>query len=237
MSGHSKWATTKRQKFAQDAKRSSIFSRLANAITIAAREKGGDSTVNISLRLAIEKAKQANMPKDNIERATRRGTGEGSDVQCEEIIYEGYGPGGAAVLVHALTDNRNRTVSELKHLFSTHGGTLGSANSVAWMFERRGIVEIAQSALNDNEGLALIEAGVQDIIIQNERVLLVSLPDALQRVRECARNLSLPIASAQFEYAPTTTIILSEVDRKALADLIDTLNSHTDVVDTTTNEE
>ena len=151
MSGHSKWATTKRAKAVVDAKRASVFTRLAHAITLAAREKGGDSATNFSLRLACEKARDANMPKDNIERAIRRGTGEGGGVQPEEIVYEGYGPGGIAILIHTLTDNRNRTVSELKHILSKHGGNLGSVNSVAWMFERQGVVGISGSPTEDQE--------------------------------------------------------------------------------------
>src|SRR3989338_10335351 len=230
MSGHSKWATTKRAKAVVDAKRASVFTRLAHAITLAGGEKGGDSATNFSLRLACEKARDANMPKDNIERAIRRGTGEGGGVQPEEIVYEGYGPGGIAILIHTLTDNRNRTVSELKHILSKHGGNLGSVNSVAWMFERQGVVGISGSLTEDQE-LALIEVGVDDIQTEGRETTLLCGPDRLADVKMCVETLGIPAAFAEFDYRARTTVQVSEQVRQTLDQLFAELDEHDDITD------
>ena len=148
MSGHSKWANIKRTKGAADAKRSSLFTKLARVITVAARDKGGDPEMNFSLRLAIEKAKAANMPKENIERAIKRGTGEiKGEAAIEELIYEGFGPGGIAIIIKCLTDNRSRTAAQMKHILTSHGGSLGSPNSVMWQFEQKGVIRISNEKL------------------------------------------------------------------------------------------
>lgn len=230
MSGHSKWATTKRAKAVVDAKRASAFTRLAHAVTLAAREKGGDPTTNFSLRLAIEKARDANMPKENIDRAIKRGTGEGGGVQPEEIVYEGYGPGGVALLIHTLTDNRNRTVSEIKHILSKHGGNLGSANSVAWMFEKQGAIGIT-GKLNDDQELALIEAGVSDIQFENDETTLITPPEKLVEVKECIENLGIPSVFAELDYKATTQLTPSSQDRQSFDQLCAELDEHGDITD------
>ncbi|MEK7648767.1 MAG: YebC/PmpR family DNA-binding transcriptional regulator [Patescibacteria group bacterium] len=230
MSGHSKWATTKRAKAVVDAKRATVFTRLANAITLAAREKGGDPTTNFSLRLAIEKARGSNMPKENIERAIKRGTGEGGGVQPEEIIYEGYGPGGVAILVHTLTDNRNRTVSEIKHIFSSNGGNLGSANSVGWMFEKQGVLGISQLPTEEQE-LALIECGVNDIQKNGDEVTLITSPQDLQKARACVEQFGIPLVFAEFDYRATTTASLCQTDKERLEVLCNELDGLDDVTD------
>ncbi len=228
MSGHSKWATTKRAKAVVDARRATVFTRLANAITLAAREKGGDPTTNFSLRLAIEKARESNMPKENVERAIKRGTGEGGAAQLEEITYEGYGPGGIAILIHTLTDNRNRTVSEIKHIFASHGGSLGSANSVAWMFEKQGVIGISQN-LTEEQELSLIECGVNDIQKEGDEITLIVTPQDLQKAKVCVEQLGLPLAFAEFDYKASTQASLSSADKEGLAALCAQLDTISDV--------
>lgn len=230
MSGHSKWATTKRAKAVVDAKRASVFTRLGNAITLAAREKGGDPTINFSLRLAIEKARSSNMSKDTIERAIKRGTGESNEARLEEITYEGYGPGGAALLIYALTDNRNRTVSELKHILSKHEGNLGGVNSVAWMFEKQGVIGIPQQLTEDQE-LALIEAGADDIQKNEEEITLITRPEQLMRLKQCAEDLGVPVAFAEFDYRAKNTVILSPSDQEGLDALSAELDECGDITD------
>lgn len=230
MSGHSKWATTKRAKAVVDARRATVFTRLANAITLAAREKGGDATINFSLRLAIEKGRESNMPKENIERAIKRGTGDGGMAQLEEIIYEGYGPGGVALLVHTLTDNRNRTVSEVKHIFSSHGGNLGSANSVAWMFEKQGVIGISQHPTEEQE-LALIECGVNDIQKEGDEITLMTNPHDLQKAKICIEQCGIPLVFAEFDYRATTHISLCPADKERLDALCSGLDELSDVTD------
>lgn len=230
MSGHSKWATTKRAKAVVDAKRASVFTRLANAITLAAREKGGDPAINFSLRLAIEKARGANMPKDNIERAIQRGTGEGGGAQLEEIMYEGFGPGGVAILIHALTDNRNRTVSEVKHIFAKHGGNLGGAHGVAWMFEKQGVIGTSQQ-LTDEQELACIEAGANDILKDGEEITLVTSPNQLMRLKQCVEGLGIPVVFAEFDFKAQNGVALSVDDQEKLTALLAELDECGDVTD------
>src|ERR671918_2498987 len=164
MSGHSKWSSIKHRKAAADAKRGQLFTKLARAITVAAREGGGDPEANYTLGAAIEKAKGYSMPKDNIQRAIDRGTGAGgADEAIERVVYEGYGPGGAAILVEALTDNRNRTSAEVRHAFTKHGGNLGEPGSVAWIFERRGVVVVDGDRYGEDDLIAAIDAGAEDV--------------------------------------------------------------------------
>src|ERR687893_2845012 len=163
MAGHSKWASIKHKKAATDSKRGKLFTKLARAITVAAREGGGDPAGNHTLAAAIEKAKGYSMPKDNIQRAIDRGTGEGDAGAIERVVYEGYGPGGAAVLVEALTDNRNRTGSEIRHAFDKHGGSLGEPGSVAWIFEKRGVVLVDGEGYDEDDLIAAVDAGADDV--------------------------------------------------------------------------
>lgn len=174
MSGHSKWAQIKRQKGAADIKKGAVFTKLANAVTIAAREGGGDATMNFKLRLAVEKARSANMPKDNIERAIKRGTGELSGTALESVVYEGFGPGGAALVIEALTDNRNRTAQAVKALLTKYGGTFGAPGSVGWMFQARGIIRLTKPEnYSEDKELTLIELGVEDIVHDNDELVLL----------------------------------------------------------------
>ncbi len=201
MSGHSKWSTIKRQKGAADAKRANIFTKLAKNITLAARDGGGDPAMNFQLRLVIDKAKAANMPKDNIERAIKRGTGEGTDdAALEEITYEGYGPHGSAFIVEVVTDNRNRSAANLKHLFSARGGSLDG--SVAWMFDRVGmIITKPPMTATDEAELAMIEAGAQDVRWPEPGIAEITTePTELQKVQEALTAADFVIENAELGY-------------------------------------
>jgi len=186
MSGHSKWSTIKRQKGAADAKRGALFTRLGNQITVAAREGGGDPEMNFKLKLAIDMAKAGNLPKENMERAIKRGTGELAGEKIEEIIYEGFGPDGVAIMLQALTDNRNRTSSAVKHLFSKFGGNLGGPKAVSWMFIKRGVLRTPQ--VDQALELALIDAGVEDILRDDEGVTILTQPNDLQKTKTDLEN-------------------------------------------------
>lgn len=230
MSGHSKWATTKRAKAVVDSKRAAVFTRAAHVITLAAREKGGNLEMNFSLRLAIEKARAVNMPKDNIERAIKRGTGELGGEQLEEITYEGYGPGGGAVLIEVLTNNRNRTGSEIRHIFSKHGGNFGAQNSVAWMFEKKGVIELKENKLSDEQELGCIETGVQDIIKQEGGITLYTLPEDLQKIKSYLEKEHINPLSTELDRISKTTISPSEQDSEKITSLFEELEEHEDVV-------
>ncbi|RUM88407.1 MAG: YebC/PmpR family DNA-binding transcriptional regulator, partial [Thermovibrio sp.] len=180
MAGHSKWANIRHKKAAQDAKRGKIFTKLAREITVAAREGGGDPEKNPRLRAAIEKARKFNMPKENIERAIKRGTGEIAGESYEEVTYEGYGPGGVAIIVKCLTDNRNRTAAEVRHAFSKHGGNLGTSGCVSWMFERKGVISIpAENYDEDTVMMAAIEAGAEDVVREDNKFIVYTNPSDL----------------------------------------------------------
>jgi len=214
MSGHSKWATTKRQKFATDAKRAAIFTRVANAITIAAREKGGNLDMNFSLRLAIDRAKDVNMPKENIDRAIKRGTGELAGEHIEEITYEGFGPCGVALLIEVTTTNKNRSVSEIKHTLTKYGGNLGSANSVRRMFDYRGTLGISTHLLSDDLELELIEAGVVDIQKEGDETTLITEPEYLQKTKNLLESKQIHPAFAEFDYLPQNPLTLDDMQAK-----------------------
>lgn len=232
MSGHSKWATTKRQKAAKDAKRSSAFTKLANNITIAAR-KGGDPDMNFSLRMAIDKAKAANMPKDNIERAIKRGTGEGGGAAVEELTYEGIGPGKAGFIIEAVTDNKNRTASEIRHAFTKHNGSLGSTNSVSWNFDRKGVITVTAEHLpaDDWEAfeLELIDAGAEDITKEAEGLTVVTALENLQSVKEFLDRKGIAVDSAELEYIPRERKALNDEEQKKVEHFIDALDELDDV--------
>ena len=185
MSGHSKWSSIKHKKAATDAKRGKLFTKLARAISVAAREGGGDPEGNPSLALAIDKARQNSMPKDNIQRAIDRGTGEGTDAAAiERIVYEGYGPGGAAILVEAMSDNRNRTGSEIRHAFDRSGGSLGEPNSVAWMFDKRGVIVVDAGKHSEDDLIIAIDAGAEDVVADEDEFRVLTEPATLTAVRE-----------------------------------------------------
>ena len=230
MSGHSHWATIKRSKGAADAKRGQLFTKLGRELEIAAREGGGDPNSNFKLRLAVDKAKQAQMPKDNIERAIQRGTGQLKGESLEEIQYEGYGPQGTALIVEVVTDNRNRAASEVRRVFSRHGGNLGSTGSVAWMFERKGTISLQPNDV-DAEELALlaIDAGAEDVKVEDDLVEVYTRPEELMKFKETFEQKKIPFESAELAWIPKS---LAQLDVKAtLANLrlIDSLEELDDV--------
>ena len=232
MSGHSKWASIKHKKAVVDARRGQQFTKLARAITVAARDGGGDPDGNASLANAIEKAKSLRMPKDNIERAIARGAGADADAQdFETIVYEGYGPSGVAVIVEALTDNRNRTASEVRHLFAKHDGNLGGSGAVAWLFERRGVILVdAGSADEDELTLAAAEGGADDVERDGSVFQVSSAPEALAAVREAIESAGITVASAELTMIPKTTVALEdESAAKKVLRLVDALEENDDV--------
>lgn len=213
MSGHSKWAQIKRQKGANDAKRGQLFTKLGREITVAARDGGGDPNANFRLRLAVQRARENNMPMENIERAIKRGAGGGEGATLEEITYEGYGAGGAAILVEAMTDNRNRAAADIRSVFTRHGGSLGESGCVAWLFDPRGIISI-EVGKQDADELALlaIDAGAEDVKIEDGTVEVYTTPGDLDSVRQALESRKIPIGSAEVSMVPKTSL---ELDPKA----------------------
>lgn len=229
MSRHSKWSKVKQFKGAIDAKRSASFTKLAREITVAAREKGADPTYNFRLRVAIEHAKQGSMPKDNIERAIKRGTGEGDgEAQIVELIYEAFGPGGTALVIESVTDNRNRSVAEIKHILSKNGGTFANTGAVTHLFTRTGVVR-AKGTLNDDLELALIDAGAADIAMEDEEIVIKTTPQNLMQVASLAEKQGLAIESAEFEWIPNMPLDVSEAVGTETEALIEALEEHDDV--------
>src|SRR6201747_2546603 len=207
MSGHSKWASIKHKKAVVDQRRGQAFTKLTRAITVAAREGGGDIEGNPSLALAVQKARDASMPKDNIERAIAKGTGEGIDAdQIETVLYEGYGPGGVALLVEALTDNRNRTGSEVRNMFSKSGGSLGEPGSVAWQFEKKGILVVDAERFSEDDLMPAIEAGAEDIADDEGVWEIVTAPTDLTAVREALEAADIELESAELTMRPRTHV-------------------------------
>jgi YebC/PmpR family DNA-binding regulatory protein len=230
MSGHSKWASIKHRKKAVDAKRGALFTKLTRAITVAAREGGGDPDGNPTLALAIQKARDASMPKDNIERAIAKGTGADSDAQAfEPVVYEGYGPGGVAILVEALTDNRNRTGSEVRHMFTRYGGSLGEPGSVAWTFEKKGEIVVDGSRYSEDDLLPAIDAGAEDVARDGDLWEIVTAPTDVNAVREALAAEGVEIESAELVQRPTTRTPVDEDRVGALMRLIEALEEHDDV--------
>ena len=230
MSGHSKWASIKHKKAATDAKRGKLFTKLARAITVAAREGGGDPDGNATLATAIQKARDQSMPKDNIQRAIDRGTGEGADgTTIERVVYEGYGPGGVALLVDALTDNRNRTGSEVRHAFDRNGGSLGEPNSVAWIFEKRGVILVDAERYSEDDLIVAIDAGAEDVVADGSSLKVLSAPTDLTDVRAALDDSGVEVESADVVMEPTNTVAVDEPDAKRLLHLIDALDEHDDV--------
>lgn len=230
MSGHSKWSTIKRKKAAEDAKRGKLFTKLGREIAVAAREGGDDPETNFKLRLAMDKAKDANMPKDNIERAIRRGTGAEKGEELEKISYEGYGPHGVAMLVQVLTDNRNRTVSEVRRTFSRHGGNLGETGCVAWLFEPKGYITLSPNDSDPDElALMAIDAGADDVTVASDLVEVYTLLDDFQSVKETLEKNGIKLDSAEISMIPKS---LTELDGKKTMKamtLIDALEDLDDV--------
>jgi YebC/PmpR family DNA-binding regulatory protein len=228
MSGHSKWATIKHQKAAKDAKRGAAFTKFANLISVAARY-GGDPETNFRLRLAIDKARKAGVPNNNIERSIKKGTGEGGGAAFEEIIYEGYGPGGVAVIVECATDNRNRTAAEVRSAFSKHGGSLGTTGSVVFQFDHKGMIQVPTKNM-DEATLAAIEAGADDIEEGDGILTVYTAPNQLDAVRRGLAAAGYETDSAELSYVPKTT---TSVDEKAAATLMKMLDALDDLDDVT----
>ncbi|MGI8672887.1 MAG: YebC/PmpR family DNA-binding transcriptional regulator [Luteitalea sp.] len=231
MSGHSKWHTIKHKKGALDAKRGKIFTRIIKELSVAARAAGGDPAMNPRLRTIIAEAKSVNMPNDNIARAIRRGTGEEAGVSYDEITYEGYGPGGAAVIIETLTDNRNRTVGELRHMLGKYGGNLGESNSVAWMFDRKGYI-VVEKARAEEEALmaAVIDAGADDMSEAGDNWEITCEIGSYDAVLEAVKALSIEPASAQATaMLPKNTIMLEGKTAQQMLRLMDALDDHDDV--------
>ncbi|NCQ18304.1 MAG: YebC/PmpR family DNA-binding transcriptional regulator [Ignavibacteria bacterium CG_4_8_14_3_um_filter_37_9] len=230
MSGHSKWATIKRKKGATDAKRGKIFTKLIKEITIAARQGGGDPNGNPRLRLAIDNAKAANMPADNIERAIKKATGELEGVSFTELMYEGYGPGGIAILVEVATDNKNRTVAEVRHIFSKIGGSMGESGSVAWMFERKGIISVKRNNKTEDEVMEIVlEAGADDMETETDYFEVTTTLESFEPVRKTLLEKSLEIENAALEWIAKNTLAVAGEDAEKVVKLIETLEDNDDV--------
>lgn len=230
MSGHSKWASIKHKKAVVDAKRGQAFTKLARAVTVAAREGGGDVDANPSLATAVQKARDASMPKDNIQRAIDRGTGAGADAgSIEHILFEGYGPGGTAVLVDSLTDNRNRTTADVRFLFSKYGGSLGEPGSVSYIFEKRGVIVVDGERYGEDDLMAAIDAGAEDVQADGDILKIVSEPSDLAAVREAIEAEGVEVTSSNVTMEPTTSVELDESHAGSLLKLIDELEEHDDV--------
>ncbi|MBI4497731.1 MAG: YebC/PmpR family DNA-binding transcriptional regulator [Chloroflexi bacterium] len=230
MAGHSKWAQIKRQKGVADQRRGQIFTRLAREITLAARQGGGNPDANFRLRLAVDRARASNMPAENIERAIRRATGEGDAAALEEVSYEGYGPNGIAILVQAVTDNRNRTVAEVRNVFARGGGNLGESGSVAWLFDERGVITVDARG-KDPEDLALvaIDAGAEDFKLDQDTLEVHTRPEDLDAVRSTLAARGLELASAELALVPKTTVSVDERTAAQVLRLLDRLEELDDV--------
>ena len=238
MSGHSKWSTIKHKKGAADARRGQLFTKLSRAIIVAAKEGGPDPDSNLALQNAVEKARSYSMPKDTIERAIARGSGADADASAfETVIYEGYGPEGVAVLVEALTDNRNRTASDVRHQFTKHGGNLGTTGAVAWLFERRGIVMVAADGVDEDElTLAAADGGAEDVELDGSSFQVSAAPEDLASVRQSIEDAGFEIESAGLSMVPKTTIAIEdESTAKKVVRLVEGLEESDDVQDVYAN--
>jgi len=224
MSGHSKWSSIKHQKGVADARRGQLFTKLTREIIVAVRQGGSDPETNLRLRLAIQKSRDNNMPHDNIERSIKRGSGETEGANLVELVLEGYGPSGTAILVQALTDNRNRTLQDVRNIFSRSGGSLGESGCVAWLFDSRGLIRIETNDL-DTEELALqaIDAGAEDVNIENAQMEIYTKPEELEAVRRALEQKNIPIASTELSMVPKTTIELEEKTALQTLKLLDKL--------------
>lgn len=224
MAGHSKWAGIKHKKAIVDARRGKLFTKLARGITVAAKEGGGDIEGNPALSLAVQKAKDASMPKDNIERAIAKGTGEGADADAlEAVMYEGYGPGGVAILVEALTDNRNRTGSEMRHAFSKHGGNLGEPGSVAYLFDKKGVVIVDGARYTEDDLMPAVDAGAEDIVLDEDVFEVLAEPSDLTSVRAALVAAGIEVQESSVMQRPKTLVPLDEDGATKVMKLIDTL--------------
>ena len=230
MSGHSKWASIKHKKGATDAKRGKLFTKLARAITVAARDGGGDPEGNAALGTAVEKAKSLRMPKENIERAIARGAGAGAGADAiESVTYEGYGPAGVAILVECLTDNRNRTAADIRHIFSRAGASLGEPGSVAWMFEKKGVLLVDAARYGEEDVMPAIDAGAEDVVEEGDSIRIVTEAADLRAVGEALEQSSVEVQSTEQTMLPKTTVALGPDDARKLLRLLDALDEQDDV--------
>jgi YebC/PmpR family DNA-binding regulatory protein len=230
MSGHSKWHTIKHKKGAADAKRGKIFTRLIKELTVAARSGGGDPGMNPRLRTIIAAAKEVNMPADNIKKAIQRGTGELPGIVYEEITYEAYGPGGSALIIETMTDNKNRTVGELRHMLEKHSGNLGATNSVAWMFSKKGLIVVEKSKADEEKLLSIaLEAGADDMADEGDNWEVLSDPSAFEAVRDAVKASGVEPASAQVAMLPQNYVKLTGAPANQMIRLMDALDDHEDV--------
>ncbi|HHW42922.1 YebC/PmpR family DNA-binding transcriptional regulator [Desulfofundulus thermobenzoicus] len=238
MSGHSKWSTIKRKKAKVDAQRGKIFTRLAREIIVAARQGGGDPDANPRLKAAIQRAKEANIPNENIQRAIQKGTGELGGANYEEIVYEGYGPGGVAVMLEIMTDNRNRTAGEIRHLFSRYGGNLGESGCVSWMFEKKGLIVVDRDGLDEDElMLAALEAGAEDMRTEDESFEIITAPAEFEQVRSALVEKGIPVSEAEVTMVPQSTVKLTGKEAEQMMRLMDALEDHDDVQEVYANFE
>lgn len=230
MSGHSKWSSIKHKKAAKDAKRGKLFTKLIKEITVAARMGGGDINANPRLRTAVTTAKAASMPNDNIDRAIKKGTGELESVSYEEVQYEGYGPGGAAIMAHVLTDNKNRTVSDIRRLFAKYGGNLGENGCVAWMFDKKGLITVEKSQVDEERLLSLVlDEGAEDVREEDEIFEIITPPENFEKVRECLEREKITLSSAQVTMIPKSTVSVEEKHVEQILKLAEELEDHDDV--------
>ncbi len=230
MSGHNKWASIKHKKAATDAKRGNLFTKLVKEITVAAKLGGGDPNINARLRTAIEAAKEANMPADNVKKAVQRGTGELPGVAYEELVYEGYGPGGVAIIVEVTTDNKNRAAAEIRKIFSLYGGNLGETGCVGWMFDSRGVIEIEKDVSKEDEIIELaLEAGALDFKSEDDFFMIITEPKDLEKITAELKNKGLKIESSSLTKIPQTRIKLEDKPAEQMLKLMEKLDSHDDV--------
>lgn len=230
MSGHSKWKTIKHKKAATDARRGKIFTRLAREITIAAREGGGNSDVNFNLRLAVDKARSANVPKDNIERAIKRGTGELKGADLVEVVYEGYAPNGVAVLVQVLTDNKNRTIADVRRVLTRQGGTLADAGAVAWQFDRKGYIAITPDGVDQETVFEVaVEAGAEDVVFSDDMIEVYAELEHFQAVRQALEDAGIHFETAELSMVPRTTMQLEDKETLQVMGIIEALEELDDV--------
>jgi YebC/PmpR family DNA-binding regulatory protein len=230
MSGHSKWHTIKHKKGALDAKRGKLFTKLIKEITVAARTGGGDVDANARLRKAVSDAKGGNMPNDTIERAIKRGTGELEGVSYEEITYEGYGPGGVALMVESVTDNRNRTVAEIRHMFSKNGGNLGEAGSVGWMFDKKGYIVVDKNTKSEDELFEIVtDAGAEDLRDDEDNFEIITSPDTFHSVLAAVKSAGIEPEVAEVEMIPQTYVKLEGPEARQMLKLMEVLEDHDDV--------
>ncbi len=232
MSGHSKWATTKRQKAKVDAARGKVFSKVARELMVAAREGGPNPDANFRLKIVVDKAKSVNMPAENIKRAIERATGGGDSAAFEEVIYEGYGPAGVAVLLEVMTDNRNRTAAEIRHIFDRNGGSLGATGCVAWMFKRKGQVILNVEDVKQSEDdlmMLALDAGAEDFSREEDQYVVLTAPEGLEKVRGNLIKQGLKVADAELTYIPTTSTELGGDKAEQAMRLLELLEDHDDV--------